>query len=182
MILKKMFTAVLVLSCLSTYAQSDAVWEKAINAWESSSNIKAGYCVKYVHAGAKGFSSDFNTEGGSLEGDIAYIEDGKYRINTVKFVNKGEEYILDEPKLSKDTFPDVNYIKENLIFAKANQKYLEINKINEKNSAIMEYKIIAKIPDYPEFQAIAFSEAATGNPIKVGIIGCGLICYYHMSQ
>ena len=167
MIKKTVAVVVLLLLSFSIFAQSDALWQKAVNVWELSKNDEAGYCVKSMTVGAKGFSSDYNTGGSIIEGGMLYQDDGFFRINTVRFVNKGDEYILDEAKATKDSFPDMLHIKENLVFSKDNQGYLKINKIDDNNDAIAQYKVIANIPDFSEFEVIVSIDAKTGNPIKV---------------
>jgi len=159
-------TIVLALISLSTYAQSDAIWTKAVNNWAASKNLKADYVVKSIVAGAKGFSSDYNTAGGVIEGGIIYDNSGKFKINTVKFVNKGEVFIVDPPKASKDSYIDMMHIKEHLIFAKGNQKNLTIKKVSKEDAATSVYDITAKIPNYPEFQVKAYINSE-GIPIKV---------------
>ena len=166
MLQKKLLLLVLIFISLSTFAQSDAIWEKAVNAWESSKTIKADYCVKSIVASAKGFSSDYNTAGGVMEGGMIYSDTGMFKINVVRFVNKGEEYLL-EGKPSAASYVDLMHTKENLLFAKDNQEFITINRINKDNSETAEYEITAKIPDYPEFQANAFVDISTGNPTKV---------------
>ena len=159
-------TIVLALISLSTYAQSDAIWEKAVNAWESSKNLKADYVVKSIVAGAKGFSSDYNTEGGIIEGGLIYEAAGTFKINAVRFVNKGEEFIIDEPKPSKDSYKDMMHTKEHLVFAKTNQSHLTIKKVSDDDAEISEYEIKANIPTYDEFNVRAYINA-DGMPIKV---------------
>ena len=159
-------TIVLALISLSTYAQSDAIWEKAVNAWESSKNLKATYCVKSIVAGAKGFSSDYNTEGGVLEGGLIYEPAGTFKIKAVRFVNKGEEYIIDEPKASKDSYKDMMHTKEHLVLAKENQKHLTIKKVSDQDAEINEYDIEANIPGYEAFSVRAYINP-DGTPIKV---------------
>jgi len=159
-------TIVLVLISLSTYAQSDAVWKKAVNAWEVSKNLKADYVVKSIVAGAKGFSSDYNKEGGVMEGGIIYGDSGKFKIKAVSFTNKGELYVIDEPKASKDSYTDMMHTKEHLVLAKASQSHLTIKKVSDDDAEISVYDIKANIPDYPEFHVTAYIRS-NGMPIKV---------------
>ena len=128
--------------------------------------MKADYVVRSIVAGAKGFSSDYNTAGGVIEGGVIYGDSGKFKINTVKFVNKGEVFIVDPPKASKDSYTDMMHTKEHLVLAKANQKHLTIKKVSDDDAATVVYDITAKIPNYPEFQVKTYVNSE-GIPLKV---------------
>jgi len=164
--LKVIASVALILISASAYAQSDAVWKKAVDTWEASRNLKAGYCKKLIKAGAKGFSSDYNKADGMLEGIPLYETDGKFRINTVRFVNKGEEYLIDEPKPSKESFWDMMHIRENLLFAKENQQYLTVKKVSKNDAELLEYEVVVAIPGYSESTVRAFIKP-NGFPVKV---------------
>ena len=159
-------TIAIALISLSTYAQNDAIWEKAVNNWETSKNLKADYVVKSIVAGAKGFSSDYNKEGGVMEGGIIYGDSGKFKIKAVSFTNKGELFVIDEPKASKDSYTDMMHTKEHLVLAKASQKHLTIKKVSDDDAEISVYDVKANIPDYPEFHITAYINS-DGIPIKV---------------
>ena len=158
---------ILIVMTISSFAQKDATWNKAVQKWESSKNLKASYCKKGIVASAKGYSSDYNTEGAEFEGDIVYDNNGFFKINTVRFVNKGEEHLVEGGKLSKDSFPDMMHTREHLVFAKENQKYLTVKKLDSKADKLVKYKVSAKIPDYDEFSVTVSINIHTGNPVKV---------------
>ena len=166
--LKSIVSIALILISSASFAQSDANWEKAVQVWESSKNLKADYCVKSVVASAKGYSSDYNTKGGSMEGGMIHLDNvGKFQINVVKFYNKGEEYLVEGGKASKDSFQSVMNTKEHLVFSKSRQKYLTIEKKENENLEISKYRVTAKFPKYGEFVVTVLINTETGSPIKV---------------
>ena len=163
---KILLSTVLLIMLTSLSAQTNETWTKTVNAWELAKDIKAGYCVKSMVTGAKGYSSDYNTEGAILEGPILYGDSGKFKIKVERFVNKGEEYTT-EGNPTKDSFFDMAHRKENLIFAKENQAHVTAELINEKDAEILEFKVTAKIPGYPEFTAMAYINSDPCYPVKV---------------
>ena len=128
--------------------------------------MKADYVVKSIVAGAKGFSSDYNTEGGVMEGGVIYEAAGTFKIKAVSFINKGELFVIDEPKPSKDSYKDMMHTKEHLVFAKTSQSHLTIKKVSDDDTEISEYDIKVNIPNYDEFNVRAYINA-DGMPIKV---------------
>lgn len=146
----------------------DNLWEKAVTAWEATKEIKPTYCFHAIDAGAKGYASDYNKAAGNLEGNILYQENGKYKINVVKFMSNGEVFET-EGKPTKDSYNDLQHTKENLIFAKNNQQYLSVesNKDEDDNIIPGKYTVFAKIPNYEEFSVNVTLNRDNGMPEKV---------------
>ncbi|MDF1550206.1 MAG: hypothetical protein P1P88_20435 [Bacteroidales bacterium] len=163
---RTLLSVVFMILLSSVKAQTNEIWTKAVSNWETSKNVKANYCVKSMVAGAKGYSSDYNTDGGVIEGHILYGDSGKFKIKVERFVNKGEEF-KTEGNPTKDSFEDMMHRKENLIFAKENQKHINIELVNDESAEVLEFKVVAKIPEYPEFVATAYINASLGIPVKV---------------
>lgn len=163
----KILTLLLLATTINAFAQND-LWQKAVSAWESSKNLKPHYCIHAIDAGAKGYASDYNKAAAQLEGDMLYNQDGTYNINIKKIINKGEVTETDGNP-TKEKYKDLMHTKENLIFAKENQKHITILPLKNANGDIVkgQFKVDAKIPNYEVFKATAYLNPETGMPEKV---------------
>lgn len=162
-----LLTLLMVTLVINGFSQ-DNLWEKAVNIWEASKNLKPTYCLHAIDAGAKGYASDYNTASGNLEGPMLYEADGKYRINVVRFMNKGEIYEA-EGSPTKESYNDLQHTKENLVFAETNQQYLNVEPIKDTTGTIIpgRFSVYANIPDYGEFSVYVILNSDDGTPKKV---------------
>lgn len=162
-----LLTLLLVTLVINASAQ-DNLWNQAVNAWEATKNLKPTYCLHAIDAGAKGYASDYNSASGNLEGTMLYEADGKYRINVLRFMNKGETFEA-EGSPTKEVYNDIAHTKENLIFAEENQKFLNIDPIKDTTETIIpgRYSVYAKIPNFDEFSVYVILDTENGMPKKV---------------
>lgn len=158
--LKSILLVLTVFFSFSLFGQADETWKNVVKSWESSKSDLPTYCVFVTAASAKGYASDFNSAEGSQEGHYLAQDSGFFKINVVKFMNKGEVYELDAPAPAKEKHKGLSIIKENLIFAEENQQYLKITK-NEADNGIDEYKVEADMPVYGKFTVNVYVNSKT---------------------
>jgi hypothetical protein len=160
--------AILLLSMVIHGFSQNELWDKAVSKWEEYKTMKPSYCLHVIDAGAKGYASDYNTATGNVEGPMLYQPDGTYKINVIKFKNKGETYEV-EGNPTKDAYNDLMHIKENLIFAHSNQQYLTIEPQKDAKDNVIRggFVVTATIPDYEAFSVTVNLNPDNGMPQKV---------------